>query len=81
MNQHGDKQLTQEHGEGTYKATEDYNKRTKDFIGSGKVDEAARDAEPKSADEKVDMIAAEQKAKARSKGEDPTKGMANKSDV
>ena len=35
-------------GEGSYTGTKDYNKRTKKFVESGKVDEAARDAEPRS---------------------------------
>ena len=32
-------------GEGSYSATKDYNQRTKKFIDSGKVEQAARDAE------------------------------------
>ena len=78
MSKQPDEKLTKEHGEGNYKATEDYNKRTKDFVDSGKVDDAARKAKPQSAEEKVDMIAAEEKAKARSKGDDGAKGMGPK---
>ena len=73
-----DQKLTKEHGEGNYKATEDYNRRTKEFVDSGKVEEAAQKAKPQSAEEKVDMIEAEEKAKARSKGEDSGKGMGGK---
>ena len=34
-------------GEGSYTGTKDYNKRTKKFVNSGKVEEAANDAAPK----------------------------------
>ena len=76
-----DQKLTKEHGEGNYKATEDYNRRTKEFIGSGKVEEAAAKAKPQSAEEKDAMNAAEEKGKARSKGEDSGKGMGGKTDA
>lgn len=46
-------------GEGSYSGTKDYNERTKKFIDAGKVDEAARDAEPKSEEEKHAMQKAE----------------------
>jgi len=58
-------------GEGSYSGTKDYNERTKRFIESGKVEEAARDAEPKSEEEKRALEEAERIGKARSKGEDP----------
>jgi hypothetical protein len=58
-------------GEGSYTGTKDYNKRTKKFIDAGKVDEAAREAEPKSEDEKHAMQKAERIGKERAKGEDP----------
>lgn len=58
-----------EHGEGNYKATEDYNKRTKDFIDSGKVEEAAEKSKPKSQQEAREMHDAEEAGKAHSKGE------------
>ena len=73
-----DQKLTKEHGEGNYKATEDYNRRTKEFIGSGKVEDAAQKAKPQSAEEQAEMTAAEEKAKAHSKGEDSGKGMGGK---
>ena len=73
--QSDDQKLTKEHGEGNYTATEDYNQRTKDFVGSGKVEEAAQKAKPQSAEEQAEMIAAEEKGKAHSKGEDSGKGM------
>jgi len=46
-------------GEGSYSGSEDYNERTKKFVQSGKVDKAARDAEPKSEEEKEAMRKAE----------------------
>jgi hypothetical protein len=58
-------------GEGSYSGTKDYNERTKRFIESGQVEEAARDAEPKSEEEERDLKEAERIGKARSKGEDP----------
>jgi hypothetical protein len=58
-------------GEGSYTGTKDYNARTKKFVDSGKVDQAARDAEPKSEQEKQDMQQAERAGKQHAKGEDP----------
>ena len=58
-------------GEGSYSGTKDYNERTKRFIESGKVDEAARDAEAASDEEQEAMREAERTGKERSKGEDP----------
>ena len=58
-----------EHGEGNYKATQDYNDRTKNFIDSGKVDEAAEKAKPRNQQEARDMERAEEAGKSRAKGE------------
>lgn len=58
-------------GEGSYKGSKDYNQRTEKFVQSGKVDQAARDAEPKSEEEKHAMQKAERMGKERAKGEDP----------
>ena len=58
-------------GEGSYSGSKDYNERTKKFMQSGKMDEAARDAEPKSEEEKHAMQKAERMGKERAKGEDP----------
>ena len=57
-------------GEGSYSGTKDYNHRTKKFIDSGKVEEAAHDAEPKSEEEKRALQKAERIGKQRAKGED-----------
>jgi hypothetical protein len=54
-------------GEGSYTGTKDYNQRTKKFVESGKVDQAARDAEPKSEEEKRAMQKAERIGKQRAK--------------
>ena len=54
-------------GEGSYTGTKDYNERTKKFVQSGKVDKAARDAEPKSEQEKQAMQKAERIGKQRAK--------------
>ena len=54
-------------GEGSYTGTKDYNQRTKKFIDAGKVDEAARDAEPASEQEKHEMQKAERLGKQRAK--------------
>ena len=58
-------------GEGSYSAGKDYNERTKKFVQSGKVDRAARGAEPKSEQEKREMEKAERAGKQHAKGEDP----------
>jgi hypothetical protein len=46
-------------GEGSYSGTKDYNERTEKFVKSGKVNKAAKDAEPKSEEEKHAMQKAE----------------------
>jgi hypothetical protein len=69
--EHDAKSDDQVEGEGSYSGTKDYNERTKRFIESGKVEKAARDAEPKSEEERRVMQQAERIGKERSKGEDP----------
>ena len=59
------------HGEGNYKAAKDFDDAEKAFVQSGKVEEAARNAAPKSKAEEEELNRAEQAARARSKGEDP----------
>jgi hypothetical protein len=54
-------------GEGSYSGTKDYNQRTEKFVKSGKVDQAAHDAEPKSEEEKQAMQEAERIGKQRAK--------------
>ena len=65
------KDKDQVEGEGSYTGSKDYNERTKKFIDSGKVDEAARNAEPRSEEEKQSMQKAERIGKQHAKDEDP----------
>jgi len=57
-------------GEGNYDATRRYDKAASDFAKSGKVDEAARAAQPRDAKEAEQLQRAEQAGRSRSKGED-----------
>ena len=57
-----------EHGEGNYKASRDYNERTKNFVESGKVDDAAQKAKPQNQQEAREMEKAEQEGKSHAKG-------------
>ena len=54
-------------GEGSYSATKDYNQRTKKFIDSGKVEQAAEDAKPASEQEAHEMQKAERIGKQKAK--------------
>ena len=58
-------------GEGDYQAAKTYNDAAKKFAQSGKVEQAARDAEPHDADEAADMKRAEEAGLAKAKDEDP----------
>lgn len=58
-------------GEGNYEAARRYDKATTDFVQSGKVDEAARNARPKNETEADEMQKAEQQGKSHAKDEDP----------
>ena len=60
-----------EHGEGNYKASKDYNDRTKDFVESGKVDEAAQKAKPQNQQEARELEQAEQEGKSHAKDKQP----------
>jgi len=57
-------------GEGNYDATRHYDKAASDFAKSGKVDEAARAAQPRDAKEAEELRRAEQAGRSHSKGED-----------
>ena len=61
-------------GEGSYSGSKDYNERTKKFVDSGKVEQAANDAQPGSEQEANEMKKAERLGKQRAKGEDPALG-------
>ena len=54
-------------GEGSYTASKNYNQRTKKFIESGKVADAARKAKPRSKQEEKAMLDAERVGKSRAK--------------
>jgi hypothetical protein len=69
--QHGQQNV---HGEGNYAASRQYNDATREFAQSGRVDEAARNAAPRSDAEAKDMQAAEAEGKRHAKGEDPALG-------
>ena len=58
-------------GEGSYTGSKDYNERTKKFVESGKVEQAANDAKPDSEQEAQEMQKAERIGKERAKQEDP----------
>jgi nucleoid-associated protein YgaU len=59
------------YGEGNYKASREYNEKTRKFAQSGKVEQAARDAAPQSDADALQMAAAEAEGKRHAKGEDP----------
>ena len=54
-------------GEGSYSGTKDYNRRTEKFVESGKVEDAARAAKPKSKEEAHQMQKAERIGKERAR--------------
>ena len=58
-------------GEGNYKAAETYNKATKKFVESGKVEQAARNAEPRDQQEAEELKSAEAEGLSRAREEDP----------
>lgn len=60
-----------EYGEGNYKASKQYNDATKQFVESGKVDQAAKDAAPETEIEAAQMANAEAAGRRRAKEEDP----------
>ncbi len=57
-------------GEGDYQSAKKFDDDEAAFVKSGRVDQAARDAAPKSQAEADEMKKAEEAGKSRSKGED-----------
>jgi hypothetical protein len=57
-------------GEGDYESAKKFDDQEAAFVRSGRVDQAARDAEPKSQREADEINQAEAEARSRSKGED-----------
>ena len=58
-------------GEGDYDAARRYNESTRDHAHSGKVDEAAEAAKPRTPGEAAELERAEEAGRARAKEEDP----------
>jgi hypothetical protein len=59
------------HGEGNHEADRRYRDETARFIASGKVEEAAREAQRAVAEEGEELEAAEQEGRSRVAEEDP----------
>jgi hypothetical protein len=66
-------------GEGDYDAARRYDKAAEEFAKSGKVDRAAHDAAPESAQQAEEMRKAEDIGKSHSKGEGPLDSKQRKS--
>lgn len=58
-------------GEGNREADRRYREKTRDFVESGQVDEAARKAAPQSQQEAEALRRAEEEGRSRAKEEDP----------
>lgn len=58
-------------GEGDYNAARRYDKAAREFAESGKVEDAAREAQPTSPQEAEELNRAEREGKSHAKGEDP----------
>lgn len=56
-------------GEGNYSAAKQYDDATTKFAKSGKVEQAAKAAKPKNAQEEREMIEAEEKGRSHAKSE------------
>ena len=56
------------HGEGNYQASREYNEATRDFVKSGRVEEAARRAAPASAREQASLEERRTRGKASREG-------------
>ncbi|HKW80884.1 MAG TPA: hypothetical protein VJQ49_07740 [Casimicrobiaceae bacterium] len=59
------------HGEGNYKAAREFDQAEAAFVRSGRLDQAARNAAPKSPAEVAALTEAEQAARRRARDEDP----------
>ena len=58
-------------GEGDYESAKKYNKDTREFVESGKVDQAAKDSAPRNAQEEAEMRKAEDAGREHAKGGQP----------
>ena len=59
----------QQYGEGSYSGTRQYNDGVKEHMQNHDIEREARDAEPRSDEERREMDEAERKGRERSKGE------------
>ena len=59
----------QQYGEGNYKATRDYNEGLKEHVQGHDIEREARDAEPRSEEERRQMEEAERIGRSKSRGE------------
>jgi hypothetical protein len=59
------------HGEGNYKAAREFDDAQREFVQSGKLQQAVGKAAPKSEAEKRELESAEELARRRAKEEDP----------
>ncbi len=57
-------------GEGNYEAAREYDDAQRAFVESGKVEQAARDAAPKSAEEERKLLDAEREGRSRRKSDE-----------
>jgi hypothetical protein len=64
-------ELGENQGEGNVEAGRHYNEKTRDFVESGEVDDAARRATPQSSQESEDLRRAEEQGRSHAKEEDP----------
>ncbi len=64
-----DKQQVQ--GEGDYRSNRRYTESVQDFVESGKVNEAARNAKPETQQQAQEMRRAEQQGASHAKGQKP----------
>lgn len=65
---------SQMQGEGDYESAKEYNRQTREFIKSGKVEDAARAAAPRSASEAEEMKKAEAEGRAHARADGNTGG-------
>lgn len=56
-------------GEGDYDSAEKYNEETREFIDSGRVEQAARNAAPRNEEERQAMRKAEEEGRSHARGE------------
>lgn len=60
-------ELGQNQGEGNVEAGRNYDEKTRDFVESGQVDDAARRAPPESSKDADEMRRAEEEGRSRAK--------------